>query len=134
MAFMGFAGLAGCLLGGVALLGEVSTPPPEPGQPAVELQAVLERDALNRGETINAFLLLTNKSDTTLTQVKLEAHGVGLDVTIPSLNDVAPYSSVRVDTGVKAQDSISFGQHRVLYLLEYKWANAKKSGVSTQAV
>jgi hypothetical protein len=84
----------GSLILNGALFGAQQGSAADTSPPTVDLQVVLERDAVKRGDAFAAFILVTNKSDTTLKDARLEFRGFGLDGTMPVLKDVAPYGIV----------------------------------------
>jgi len=114
----------------------------EPAAPAVDFQAVVERDSVKRSEDVRVFCLITNKSKFELKNPKVTLlNPVALTPTPPdqpplpmclSLKDVSAFGTQRSHSDLKVGTDAEFAQHRLIFALDYTWVLDGKPMSSAQ--
>ena len=116
----------------------------EPAAPAVDFQALVERDSLKRDETVTVFFLITNKSKFELKSPRVSLLNPGALIPqppadqhaplpmSPPLTDVPAFGAQRSQSGLKVGSSAEFAQHRLIFALDYTWLLDGKPMASAQ--
>jgi hypothetical protein len=122
--------LTACIaLGGGLLVGPVSAAGQEaeqPGEtPKIAIQAILDRDELERNEDGVLFVVLRNESTVTLSNVDVSVSAEGFDVKDkPPAMTLPAFEGISVPLAIRAK-SAAFGQHTLLVSVSYAWSDAE---------
>jgi len=99
------------------------SPTPEPSPPAVDFQAVPDRDNAGPDDAINIAIFVANKSSKPISKLRIDINDPAFAVTkAASLPDSLPaFRSVSDTVTIKASGPSTFGARKVLLSLEYAW-------------
>ncbi|MGB9179071.1 MAG: hypothetical protein WCB68_07455 [Pyrinomonadaceae bacterium] len=95
----------------------------QPSMPTVEFQALPGQDNVRPTETMTVSLFVSNKSNVTLSKLKLNVSDPAFEtITPPSFPSMLPpFGNVRAETILKVSDGATFAPHKLLVTLEYAW-------------
>jgi hypothetical protein len=103
--------------------------------PAIDFQAVVSRDKVERNEPVNIYLSIVSKASVPLRISGINAQNDSFDTTkLPSLPILLePYGSSRLSITINARDTTKFGLQRLLVSVDFNWVDDGKAFSSTQA-
>ncbi|MBI2155349.1 MAG: hypothetical protein HY616_06045 [Candidatus Rokubacteria bacterium] len=108
--------------------------PTAPQAPTVALEVVPDRDAVERQQTVAVVVIVTNKSDASLTGVTVSvpsaAFKPAVAVTFPA--DVSPFGTAHATITLQPEAQAAFGAHKVAVVAEYSWAGPAGARRSAQ--
>lgn len=103
--------------------------------PEVSVQAMLFRDDLERGQTTQLYVIVTNKSKTALRDVSFSIVPEGFTVnTMPApIPDIPPFGSAQTSVDLNPAEEAGFGKHTLIVTVHYSWGDDAEF-VSSQSV
>ena len=105
--------------------------PTEP--PAVEVKAFTSRGSLDRSESAQLFVIVSNKSNVTLRDLQLSITAESFVVSKPSTFPVVSgFGSVSERLTVKPAHNAKFAQHTLVVNAQYGWSDGQQEFVSVQ--
>jgi hypothetical protein len=101
--------------------------------PVVEVKAVTSRDSLERSESAQLFVIVSNKSNVTLRDLQLSITADSFVVPEPSTFPVVSgFGSVSARLTVKPTHNAKFAQHTLVVNAQYGWSDGQQEFVSVQ--
>lgn len=105
-----------------------------PGPPAVDVETILSRESLERGESTTLYIIVSNRSNVPLRNVRLSVMAEAFDIDEPSgFPDRLPaFGSVSQPLTISPRKNADFTQHALLVLVEYLWIDGEAEFMSVQ--
>jgi len=106
-----------------------------PKLPEVSVGAVLLRNGLERGQTTQLDVIVTNKSKTVLRDVSFSIipEGFTTNATPVLTPDIPPFGSVQASVDLTPGEQVGFGKHTLIVTIRYSWGDNAEF-VSSQSV
>jgi hypothetical protein len=106
---------------------------PEPVPPVLDFQAICEQDTFKRGDSFTVLILVVNKSQTELKDVKVRLLNSGAFLPTPSLTakaqpslplpsgNIPAFATATAQTSLTVDKNANFIQHKLLFSVDYQW-------------
>lgn len=120
-------------LGQTPKVARTASPTPLPSPPIIEFQAVPATELVERGQQTPVFLLISNRSDksVTVSTVVLSSSSFTADPLVIN-TDLPAFRSLQKELVIRARDNSAFGASKSVLSLEYSWDLAGASASSIQ--